>query len=297
MEIVFADLVPRKGRTQLLPCISGTGMRKSVSCSYTICPSSGRTLFHHHPIVRARYQLPLFRSVVPPSAADPLINVSQVDQRERLQNGKSRWYKRCWTLQELIASRDREIYNDIWSLIGNAGGEKHGEELAKMIGAHTGTPENDLLDRTELSTIPVATRLVWAATRRSGPKEDTSVLPRRYLCSQKPRGSLQYRTEDGFPKGCSTRSSHQIQTMNRFLSGAPYYGLMPSSPSGFRWLRAQNPSRLKAKPGSRGCCAVFTARGLEVSFTTLSVSPPSAIAEERPLVYKVFLDYFDSGGK
>ena len=76
------------------------------------------------------------------------------------------WFKRGWTLQELIAPREVIFLDKFWAKRGSKRANKH--EIAKISGVAAG-----ILDRTlALVDIPVAVRMSWAAQRKTTREED-----------------------------------------------------------------------------------------------------------------------------
>ena len=80
----------------------------------------------------------------------------------------SRWFTRGWTLQELIAPKVVEFYDQEWTLRGTKGG------LAKVLETITRIDGQVLRDSSVLADIPVARRMSWAATRVTTRVEDTA---------------------------------------------------------------------------------------------------------------------------
>ncbi|KAH8881994.1 ankyrin [Thozetella sp. PMI_491] len=81
----------------------------------------------------------------------------------------SRWFTRGWTLQELIAPADVEFYSCNWSLLGTRLG---GDNFVEIVSEITGI-DRDVLDRgTDLDERSVASRMKWAARRRTTRIED-----------------------------------------------------------------------------------------------------------------------------
>ena len=80
----------------------------------------------------------------------------------------SRWFTRGWTLQELIAPKVVEFYDQDWTLRGTKNG------LAKVLEAITRIDGQVLGDSSVLADIPVARRMSWAATRVTTRVEDTA---------------------------------------------------------------------------------------------------------------------------
>ncbi|TBU55771.1 hypothetical protein BD310DRAFT_670063 [Dichomitus squalens] len=80
--------------------------------------------------------------------------------------GRSRWFKRGWTLQELIAPNDLRFLSREWEFIGS----KH--DLARVLEEITGISEEALRHEMALDEFSVAQRLSWASQRQTGRVED-----------------------------------------------------------------------------------------------------------------------------
>ena len=78
------------------------------------------------------------------------------------------WFTRGWTLQELVASRAVEFYDEAWNLRG----DKH--ELCELVSGITRIDEDVLRDSGVLRNIPVARRMSWASTRQCTRVEDVA---------------------------------------------------------------------------------------------------------------------------
>lgn len=94
-------------------------------------------------------------------------NAGNVEQIDHNLGGyiRSRWFKRGWTLQELIASKVVEFYSAEWILIGTK------STLSKGISRTTGIP-NRILRGESLQTCSVAQRMSWASERETTRVED-----------------------------------------------------------------------------------------------------------------------------
>ncbi|KAI1111663.1 hypothetical protein F5Y14DRAFT_424388 [Nemania sp. NC0429] len=96
----------------------------------------------------------------------------------------SRWFTRCWTLQELIAPRTVEFYDKEWASIETktptqstrySGDEKKPQErLAKLLRDITGIPEDCLVEHHSPSMYSVARRMSWASKRNCTRVEDAA---------------------------------------------------------------------------------------------------------------------------
>jgi hypothetical protein len=78
---------------------------------------------------------------------------------------KSRWFKRGWTLQELLAPQRLQFYNSDWRCLGTKG------EMC-IVEAITGISRQFLLGIAELRDASVAQRMSWAAQRHTTREED-----------------------------------------------------------------------------------------------------------------------------
>ncbi|EJF56681.1 HET-domain-containing protein, partial [Dichomitus squalens LYAD-421 SS1] len=79
---------------------------------------------------------------------------------------ESRWHRRGWTLQELIAPSSMAFLADDWTEIGR----KH--TLYDLVQEITGIPWQALLHAKPLDEFSVAQRLSWAARRETTREED-----------------------------------------------------------------------------------------------------------------------------
>ncbi|RYP57749.1 hypothetical protein DL770_010592 [Monosporascus sp. CRB-9-2] len=78
----------------------------------------------------------------------------------------SRWFRRGWTLQELLAPPNVRFYDSEWNHLGTKG------DLSDAIENITGIPYSFLLGITELRQASVAQRMSWAAGRVTKREED-----------------------------------------------------------------------------------------------------------------------------
>ncbi|OTA95624.1 hypothetical protein M434DRAFT_28748 [Hypoxylon sp. CO27-5] len=79
---------------------------------------------------------------------------------------KSKWFRRGWTLQELIAPHRLVFYSNSWVKIGDR------SDLAGDISAITGIEEPLLRGRADLHTVSIAKKMSWAARRETTRVED-----------------------------------------------------------------------------------------------------------------------------
>ncbi|TBU37097.1 hypothetical protein BD309DRAFT_905736 [Dichomitus squalens] len=78
----------------------------------------------------------------------------------------SRWFRRGWTLQELISPSKVKFLSNDWNIIGT----KH--ILVDLVEEITGIPDESLLHKKSLDEFSVAQRLSWAAKRKTTRVED-----------------------------------------------------------------------------------------------------------------------------
>ncbi|KAI1171885.1 heterokaryon incompatibility protein-domain-containing protein [Nemania sp. FL0916] len=78
----------------------------------------------------------------------------------------SRWFRRGWTLQELLAPDELSFFDRGWTCIGTKG------DMSTEIEAITGIPRQFLLGWENFRTASVAQRMSWAANRKTTRKED-----------------------------------------------------------------------------------------------------------------------------
>ncbi|KAI0653289.1 hypothetical protein C8Q70DRAFT_1037301 [Cubamyces menziesii] len=85
---------------------------------------------------------------------------------EDCQFGRSRWFTRGWTLQELIAPRAVVFLSKEWRYLGTKA------SLGDAIQTITGIPEAILNHVAELDSVSVAQRMSWASRRQTTREED-----------------------------------------------------------------------------------------------------------------------------
>ncbi|KAK5636115.1 hypothetical protein RRF57_011827 [Xylaria bambusicola] len=78
----------------------------------------------------------------------------------------SRWFRRGWTLQELLAPKRLRFYDSEWRSLGTKG------DMCTAIEEITGIPRSFLKGITDLHTASIAQRMSWAAQRKTKRKED-----------------------------------------------------------------------------------------------------------------------------
>ncbi|KAF2786559.1 HET-domain-containing protein [Melanomma pulvis-pyrius CBS 109.77] len=95
------------------------------------------------------------------------IYLSDHDSEDEISEfGRSRWFTRCWTLQEMIAPTYAYFFDKNWKYIGTKC------QLSKAIMAVTGIDEATLTNFDDGVKISVARKMSWAAGRESTREED-----------------------------------------------------------------------------------------------------------------------------
>ncbi|KAK4465404.1 hypothetical protein QBC42DRAFT_18726 [Cladorrhinum samala] len=80
--------------------------------------------------------------------------------------GKSRWFTRGWTLQELLAPRRVSFFDAAWKQLGTR------SSLSVVIGKATGIPHHILTGIATTRSCSVAQRMSWASRRTTTRQED-----------------------------------------------------------------------------------------------------------------------------
>ncbi|KAI0198857.1 heterokaryon incompatibility protein-domain-containing protein [Astrocystis sublimbata] len=103
------------------------------------------------------------------------VYLADYDSSNRSGNmGDSRWFKRGWTLQELIAPAEVRFYDSSWSTMGTK------VNMSKEIAEITGIEENVLSASKDrdlddvLGQLSIAKRMAWAAKRETTRTEDAA---------------------------------------------------------------------------------------------------------------------------
>lgn len=81
-------------------------------------------------------------------------------------NGWPKWFTRGWTLQELIAPKGVQFFNQTWDCIGDK------QSLASTLATVTRVPESILKDGLSSARPSVAQIMSWAADRKTTREED-----------------------------------------------------------------------------------------------------------------------------
>jgi hypothetical protein len=79
---------------------------------------------------------------------------------------RCRWFTRGWTLQELLAPKLVEIFNEAWVHVGTK--SDHTEAISEVTRILT----DILLNKTDILRVSIAERISWASNRQTKRKED-----------------------------------------------------------------------------------------------------------------------------
>ncbi|KAK3343137.1 hypothetical protein B0H65DRAFT_409830, partial [Neurospora tetraspora] len=85
-----------------------------------------------------------------------------------LELGICRWFKRGFTLQELIAPKTVILFDRDWNVVG----EKGDNRILEFINRITRVSKDILLHRRSLSDFAIAERMLWASSRETTRPED-----------------------------------------------------------------------------------------------------------------------------
>ncbi|CAK1363344.1 Vegetative incompatibility protein HET-E-1 [Cercospora beticola] len=88
------------------------------------------------------------------------------DYQDSASMGDCRWFKRGWTLQEMIASPNLLFFDESGESIG------HLSDLIQQVSAITGVHQDLLSGQRSLSTFSIAQKMFWAANRETARIED-----------------------------------------------------------------------------------------------------------------------------
>ncbi|KAH6611511.1 het domain [Trichoderma cornu-damae] len=103
------------------------------------------------------------------SDVEPAVDADAGAFRQSL--GRSRWFTRGWTLQELVAPRLVLFYAEDWSLLGRKDAPA---DFARAISEITSIDEQVLDGRVDPLQLSVSARMAWASHRSTTRLEDTA---------------------------------------------------------------------------------------------------------------------------
>ncbi|OAL54644.1 hypothetical protein IQ07DRAFT_500120 [Pyrenochaeta sp. DS3sAY3a] len=142
----------------------------------------------------------------------------------------SRWFRRGWTLQELLAPKDLVFFDRDWTFRNTK------TNLRSTISAITGIQAEILAGSVQLDEVPVAVRFSWASARETTREEDLAYcllgifdvnMPMLYGEGQKAFIRLQEAI-------LSQSADMSLFLWNDLITGQKYSGLFAPSPRCFR---------------------------------------------------------------
>lgn len=96
------------------------------------------------------------------------VYLEDVGREDEIAHGirKCRWLTRGWTLQELIAPKNIEFYDNQWQLRGNK------QDLRRTLAFRAGIPQSVLSGELKLDRYSLSSRMSWASKRQTSRVED-----------------------------------------------------------------------------------------------------------------------------
>ncbi|KAK1752868.1 heterokaryon incompatibility protein-domain-containing protein, partial [Echria macrotheca] len=85
---------------------------------------------------------------------------------------RSRWFTRGWTLQELVAPATVLFFNKHWKYVGSKGKLVGAADLTPILARITRVPQDVLRRNASRKSVSIASRMTWAAGRRTTRIED-----------------------------------------------------------------------------------------------------------------------------
>lgn len=141
----------------------------------------------------------------------------------------SRWFKRGWTLQELIAPANMVFYSKEWNEVGTK------SDLQKALAEITGIDLGILIGTMDLESTSVAKRMSWASHRTTTRREDIAYCLMGLFNVNMPmlygEGSKAFlRLQEEIMKHSD---DHSLFAWTSATPTQPYHGLLATSPTDF----------------------------------------------------------------
>ncbi|KAK2770776.1 het domain protein [Colletotrichum kahawae] len=179
--------------------------------------------------------------------------LADIGADEALHFQNSRWFTRGWTLQELIAPRQVEFYDQNWGFLGTRA------DLSSEIEKRTGIDRDFLANVTDavediLPDIPIARRMSWAADRTTTREEDIAYcllgifdVNMPLLYGEGPRAFMRLQEEimkETHDTSILAWSHPKLATTGQIPQ--VYFGLLATSPSMFAYAKTLERAMEKA---------------------------------------------------
>ena len=191
----------------------------------------------------------------------PDVNIENSERRRYENLRRSQWFKRGWTLQELLAPEDVQFFGCSWISIGSK------RTLALEVSSITGIKQEHLVN---FKIANVAQRMSWASKRKTTRVEDEAYCLMGIFGVHMPllygEGENAFiRLQLEIMKSSDDDSLFAWEDLH-----AKTYGLLAPSPTSFKYsadvIRVQSDS-LRSLPYA------MTNKGLEIGFYILPVEP------------------------
>lgn len=175
----------------------------------------------------------------------------------------SAWFKRGWTLQELIAPKEQQFFNKEWVELGTK------DELKEAIHLITGIPLTILIGGS-LAEEAVSSKMSWVAARQTTIPEDIAYcllgifdvnIPLLYGEGME---KAFLRLQEAILKSTDDNSIYLWRSTEEDALQRPYWGLLARSPAYF--LKSPEIHRPCVSPTTTRTAATLTGRGVDVEF-------------------------------
>jgi hypothetical protein len=158
-------------------------------------------------------------------------NPTPITEAQRAKFSECRWFKRGWTLQELLAPRNALFYDCNWFFFGVV------SEITPLLSIITKIPQDVLNGTMPLYNYSIAQKMSWAATRQTTREEDMAYclfgLFRINLPLFYGEGSNKafFRLQEAIMKESNDLTLFAWQNPNKDC----YRGILARSPAEFSW--------------------------------------------------------------
>lgn len=182
----------------------------------------------------------------------------------------SRWFRRGWTLQELIAPRKIGFYAKDWTYMGTR------DALKRLISAITGI-DIYMLEQGDPHKVSIARRMAWASGRQTTRKEDAAYclmgifgVNMPLLYGEGDKAFLRLQEEIMKVSGDQSLFIWERSTWNDGYNYNRYNSFLAMSPDEFRFSGKCVPLLIEQRLGSTA--SIMTNRGIQVTLAIVSVT-------------------------